>query len=62
MEDKVIVIQRLDSDKSAKKISLQLVVGNSTFGDLKNNKSQIEQWCNSQASVSGIKAPKTMEI
>lgn len=61
MEQKLIALKRLDAGQSAKKIAQDFNVGKSTVGDWKKNRKEIEQWCTTQASTSGIKKRKTMK-
>lgn len=61
IEQKLEAIKRLDSGESAKKIAFELGVGKSTVGDWKKQRAEIEKWCASQASGSGIKVRKTMQ-
>lgn len=50
-EDKVNVIQRLDLCELVTKIMLELGLGKSIVRNWKKNRSEIEVWCSSQASI-----------
>lgn len=61
MEDKFCALNRLDAGATAKKIATNMGVGTSTVSDWMKGKSDIEKWCSSRASTSGMKKLKIMK-
>lgn len=61
MDEKFRALKRLDAGETAKKIAADMGVGTSTVSDWKKTRSEIEKWCSSQASTSGVKKLKMMK-
>lgn len=61
MEERFRALKRLDAGETAKKIAVEMGVGTSTVSDWKKSRNEIEKWCSSQASTTGIKKLKMMK-
>lgn len=61
MEEKLHAIKRLEAGETVKKVAADIGVGTSTVSDWRKSRANIEKWCSTQASTSGIKKSKMMK-